>query len=64
MAPSELHQGLQVSLSEETRLVVICIMARMVQLMMRLLSNPEHAPAWQENLNELLRQETPVAISK
>lgn len=64
VAPSEPFHDVQIFLSEETRPVANCIMAWMVQLMMRLLSSPEHAPAEQVDLYTLLQQETAAAISE
>ncbi|KAK4318866.1 hypothetical protein Pmani_010188 [Petrolisthes manimaculis] len=61
MAPSEPLHGVEARLSEETRTVVNCIMARMMQLIAKLMASPDHVK--QENLDELLRQETVKAIS-
>lgn len=64
MAPSDPLHGMPASLSEETRAVVTCLVARMMQLMAKLLASPEHAPVRQEDLDALLRQETATAISE
>ncbi len=64
MAPSEPLHDIPASLSEETRSVVNCIMARMIQLMAKLLFSPDHAPTRKEDLDMLLRQETATAISE
>ena len=64
MAPSDPLHGVPVTLSEETRAVVNCIIVRMMQVVARLLSRPDHAPARQEDLDALLLQETVTAITE
>ena len=64
MTPSDPLHGESVSLSEETKAVVTVLIARMAQLLANLLANPGRAPARQEDIEALLRQETLMAISE
>ncbi len=64
MVPSDPLHGVPACLSEETRAVVNCLVARMVQLMAELLASPDHVPARRDDLDALLCQETATAISE
>ena len=62
MAPSDPLHGVPVTLSEETRVVVNCILARMMQLLEKLLDRPDRASTRLQDLDALLRRETASAI--
>ena len=64
MAPSDPLHGESCSLSEETRVVVTALMARMAHLLADLLHSPGSAPTGKEELEALLRKETLSAISE
>ena len=63
MASDDPLQGVAANWSEETRTVVSCIMVRMMQVVRKLLSRPQHAPASQEDLDALLLEETVATIA-
>ena len=64
MGPSDPLHGVRVTISEETRAIVKCIMLKMMQLMAKLLANPDHVTTRQETLDALLHQETVSAIAE
>lgn len=51
MAPSDPLHNMPVCFSYKTHAVANCIMTQMMQLIMKLLTSPDHAIAKQENLN-------------
>ncbi|MPC63986.1 hypothetical protein E2C01_058094 [Portunus trituberculatus] len=64
MASSDPLHGASVSFSEETRVVMNALLARIVQLLANLLASPASVPARKEELEALLRLETVSAISE
>lgn len=60
MGPTDPSHDLPRTMSEEIRTVVSCIMTRMMQFLVKLLTNPNHDSDKQGTLSELLQETVSV----